>query len=298
MDYDPGRPAAAIAEVAAWWRSGAAACVLLEGADAGERAFAAQRLADELGLELAPLDVPALLKRAPRKAAALWTAAAGCKRLPLLDGAGALLAKGGEPRPEERRAGQNAARVLRGLARRRRPLLLAVDATAAGARLAGLRARCDGRLRMSGFAPRPGGPAAHAAQGFRVAVDGVELACSHVGPIVSEDAPAPAGDGAQRPALRGLVLRRAVGADDRLFAWRRAAAEGRAEPREVLVHLLDRPGGEPVVAWRLCAARPVRWSGPTLDALAARVAEEEIELRFQRVEWLTPAGANPPSKKE
>ena len=56
---------------------------------------------------------------------------------------------------------------------------------------------------------------------------------------------------------------------------------------------LDRPGGEPVVTWSLGAARPVRWSGPALDALEGRVAEEEIELRFESIVW-TSAGSPRP----
>ena len=38
-------------------------------------------------------------------------------------------------------------------------------------------------------------------------------------------------------------------------------ASGCDDPRDVLIQLLDGPGGRPLVAWLLCAARPVRWSG-------------------------------------
>ena len=70
-----------------------------------------------------------------------------------------------------------------------------------------------------------------------------------------------------------VTLRRAAGVDDVLLAWAR-----RPEPRRVVVTVLD-ARREPACRYVLEDARPVRWTGPTLDALSAAVAVEELLLK-------------------
>ena len=74
-----------------------------------------------------------------------------------------------------------------------------------------------------------------------------------------------------RPAAT-VTLRRGVSRDDALLEWAR-----RPEPRRVTITLLD-GRHEPARRYVLLGARPVRWTGPALDALSTAVATEELVL--------------------
>ena len=69
-----------------------------------------------------------------------------------------------------------------------------------------------------------------------------------------------------------MTLRRGVSRDDALLEWAR-----HPEPRRVTITLLD-GRHEPVRRYVLLGARPVRWTGPALDALSSAVATEELVL--------------------
>lgn len=118
---------------------------------------------------------------------------------------------------------------------------------------------------------------------FRVFVGKREFAVAQVRGLTWGTAP---GAGQPGPAV---VLRRALGADQELFRWReRAAAKGDA--RDVHIDLYDGTGERPLATWALVGARPVRWSGPDLDALGNEVAMEELELTHDGLEWLEQPG--------
>ncbi len=82
-----------------------------------------------------------------------------------------------------------------------------------------------------------------------------------------------------------VTLRRAVTQDKRLYAWYRDAKLGKKRDDEVTVVQLDTPGGEPINAWRLENAQPVRWSGPVFHAQSNDIAMEELELRYDAIIW-------------
>ena len=69
-----------------------------------------------------------------------------------------------------------------------------------------------------------------------------------------------------------MTLRRGVSSDGALLEWAR-----NPEPRTVTITLLD-ARKEPTRRYVLLQARPVRWTGPTLNALSAAVAIEELVL--------------------
>jgi phage tail-like protein len=90
----------------------------------------------------------------------------------------------------------------------------------------------------------------------------------------------------QRHTFGTVVLRRALSRATEFHDWRRNIAAGRDDRRDVTIALLDVPGGSPVNSWRLVGAWPVRWSGPSFDALVSEVACEELELAFDDLVWL------------
>jgi hypothetical protein len=107
---------------------------------------------------------------------------------------------------------------------------------------------------------------------FRVLIGRREVGLAEVGPLVS---------GAEPPSI---VLRRALAAQaTELFDWRR-----KGDARAVTIQQLDAAGGRVVNAWRLENARPLKWTGPTLNAAANDVALEELELVYDELVWLEP----------
>lgn len=119
---------------------------------------------------------------------------------------------------------------------------------------------------------------------FRVVIGRREVGFGEVSRLTS--AADPLDEGARR--LETVVLRRALSGSRELFDWRRKVAGGRDDRRTVTIQLLASAGGEPVVSWRLEGARPVRWSGPSLDAAGNEIAMEELELAYDELVWLEP----------
>ena len=119
---------------------------------------------------------------------------------------------------------------------------------------------------------------------FRVVIGRREVGFAEVSRLTS--AVEPPDESARR--LETVVLRRALSESSELFDWRRKVAGGRDDRRTVTIQLLASAGGEPVVSWRLEGARPVRWSGPALDAAGNEVAMEELELAYDELVWLEP----------
>jgi hypothetical protein len=107
---------------------------------------------------------------------------------------------------------------------------------------------------------------------FRVLIGRREVGFAEVGPLVSDGEPP------------GLVLRRALAAQaTELFDWQR-----KGDARTVTIEQLDTAGGTAVNAWRLVNARPLKWTGPSLNAASNDVAMEELELAYDELVWLEP----------
>jgi hypothetical protein len=111
---------------------------------------------------------------------------------------------------------------------------------------------------------------------FRVTIDRIgDVDLSYVGPLERTTAePAPT-----------LLLRRALGAGRELFDWYEQASGAPKDVRDLAVCQLDAAGGRILNCWIARRARPVRWRGPSFDALAAEVAQEELELAYERLDW-------------
>jgi phage tail-like protein len=120
---------------------------------------------------------------------------------------------------------------------------------------------------------------------FRVFVRRRELGFASVSGLTSlTELEAP--DGEHRHRFEPVVLRRALSDSRELYEWRRRIAAGRSDKRPVTIEQLVRPGGPVVNAWRLVDAWPVRWSGPSFDALQPGIAWEELELVYADLLWL------------
>ena len=84
-----------------------------------------------------------------------------------------------------------------------------------------------------------------------------------------------------------VTLKRGVlGAAD-LFEWLRAVRDGDQDQlRDVRINLLSENREEIVASWRLRNARPLKYTGPTLNAMACdEVAIEELTLSCEGLDF-------------
>jgi hypothetical protein len=96
-----------------------------------------------------------------------------------------------------------------------------------------------------------------------------------------------ASDHVQR-RVNAVTLRRALTGDLTLWNWVQQNRSNATDLRTVRITLLD-ARQSPVCSWELRRARPVAWSGPSLDAAAAgELATEELVLVADDIEF-TPA---------
>lgn len=78
-----------------------------------------------------------------------------------------------------------------------------------------------------------------------------------------------------------VTLKRGLIGDLSLFQWLKAVREGKYDPRQVTITLLDEARNE-VATFRLRNAQPKKWVGPTLAAKGAgEVAMEELHLTHE-----------------
>jgi len=84
-----------------------------------------------------------------------------------------------------------------------------------------------------------------------------------------------------------VTLKRGIIGDLQLFNWLKATREGNFQPRTVTVTLLDEARNR-VCEWRLLAAQPTKWTGPTLAAKGGGdVAMEELHLVSERIDFVS-----------
>ena len=82
-----------------------------------------------------------------------------------------------------------------------------------------------------------------------------------------------------------VTLKRGIIGDLRLFNWLRETRTGNFQPQTVTVTLLDERR-TPVCEWRLLAAQPKKWVGPTLAAKGGgEVAMEELQLVAEQIDF-------------
>jgi phage tail-like protein len=134
---------------------------------------------------------------------------------------------------------------------------------------------------------------------FQVEIDGLEVGmCAVTAPVLiagsySEFDFDPQtgvqgfqGQGADvRAAWPTITLRRGVTQSKLFYAWKQSQYGGKPLLRDLLVRQLDWPGRRVVNTWAIEGCWAKRWTGPTFDAVQGGVAEEELELFYQKVMW-------------
>ena len=81
-----------------------------------------------------------------------------------------------------------------------------------------------------------------------------------------------------------VTLKRGLVGSEDLWAWLRGVRDGTADPRNVVIQLLDE-ARRPVVTWSLRNAQPKKWTGPTLAAKGGgEVSMEELSLVHEGLE--------------
>lgn len=89
--------------------------------------------------------------------------------------------------------------------------------------------------------------------------------------------------GLERPGL--VTLRRGVTGSLAIYEWFDAVRNGaQDEVRTVTIALQSEDHAATVLTWRLLRARPVKYSGPALNAKSDDVAIEELTLAYERLE--------------
>lgn len=81
-----------------------------------------------------------------------------------------------------------------------------------------------------------------------------------------------------------ITLKRGLVGSDDLYVWLKGVRDGKADPRNVTVTLMDE-ARSPVMTFKLHNAQPKKWTGPTLAAKGGgEVAMEEIHLVHEGID--------------
>jgi phage tail-like protein len=82
-----------------------------------------------------------------------------------------------------------------------------------------------------------------------------------------------------------VTLKRGLVGSTDLFEWMKKVRDGVADPRQVLITLLDE-ARQPVATFKLRNAQPKKWTGPTLAAKGGgEVAMEELSFVHEGIEY-------------
>ncbi len=82
-----------------------------------------------------------------------------------------------------------------------------------------------------------------------------------------------------------VTLKRGLVGSNDLFNWLKGVREGTADPRQILITMMDE-ARNPVATFKLRNAQPKKWTGPTLAAKGGgEVAMEELSLVCEGIEY-------------
>ncbi|MFZ0318999.1 MAG: phage tail protein [Candidatus Sulfotelmatobacter sp.] len=82
-----------------------------------------------------------------------------------------------------------------------------------------------------------------------------------------------------------LRLKRGIALADDLWLWHYGFVQGQVVRRDGVVTLLDEQKN-PVKVWSFTRGLPVKWTGPSLNAIQNQVAIEELEIAHEGLKLL------------
>lgn len=80
-----------------------------------------------------------------------------------------------------------------------------------------------------------------------------------------------------------ITLKWGITDDLQIWEWRKNAAEGNVERKDVGIILIDQAGND-AVRWNVREAWPTKWTGPSLNATGNEVAIDTLEIAHEGVE--------------
>lgn len=83
-----------------------------------------------------------------------------------------------------------------------------------------------------------------------------------------------------RAKWTNIKLKRGMALSDDLWLWHYGFVQGTVSRRDGVVTLLDEQQN-PVKVWKFKRGLPVRWTGPSLNAMQSQVAVEELEIAHE-----------------
>ena len=83
-----------------------------------------------------------------------------------------------------------------------------------------------------------------------------------------------------RSKYTDIILRRGAADADLLWNWHQDVVRGKFERKNGSIYLLNE-SGENALWWDFFEAYPVKWEGPSLNALSSAVAVETLTLTHQ-----------------
>ncbi|MDE3196597.1 MAG: phage tail protein [Acidobacteriota bacterium] len=134
-------------------------------------------------------------------------------------------------------------------------------------------------------------PSAFSSSRFVVAIDGmVPTAFTEVTGLQASAAVVEVREGSDPGSIRkqpgqtsyeNLILVRPLTKDLSLWNWMQQSLAGSQAKRNLSVTLLDSQEN-PAIRWSLRNAFPVKWTGPTLNAVSNDIAIETLELAYEQ----------------
>lgn len=87
-----------------------------------------------------------------------------------------------------------------------------------------------------------------------------------------------------------ITLRRGVGLGEGLWLWHQEFQQGKGKRRNGFI-ILQNELKIPIKIWAFSRAMPVKWTGPTFNALTSEISIESLEIVHEKLELYSPGVA-------
>lgn len=88
-----------------------------------------------------------------------------------------------------------------------------------------------------------------------------------------------------RASYANIVLKRGVGLTNDLWSWHQSYVNGEGATKNGLI-ILANDLKIPIKVWMFYDGIPIKWSGPSLNAMSAGVAIESLEISHEKLEMV------------